>query len=194
MAKIVIGLVGQPSAGKGTVAGMLTRIAEESGFTTGICRSRDILKETLDIWHMEADRAHLQKLPEVMVAPNAFGEGALSHAVYGRLLKLQTDIAIADGMRWPSDEKMLRTIPSNLILYVTAEPRLRYERLKGRQGVGEKEKTWEQFLREEKAATEAYIPDFGSRADRKIENNGTQKELETYVREFFADLVLPRLT
>lgn len=191
--KIAIGIVGQPSAGKGTATKFIHACAEAAGYTTDDCRSRDILKETLDLWGMEADRAHLQKLPAVMTAPDAFGEGALSRALYDRLIKLTGDIAIADGMRWQSDEQMLRSLSKNLILYIIADPKIRYERLKARQGVGEKEKTWGQFLEEEKASTETYITEFGSHADWKIENNGTSAELETKIREFFQKAVLPKL-
>ena len=190
---IVIGLVGQPSAGKGTVAEMIVRCAKEANLTTASCRSRDILRETLDLWDIEANRANLQKLPELMTSTQGFGEGALSRALHKRLMTMTSDIVIADGMRWPSDEKMLRELPASVILYITADTKIRFERLKKRQGVGEKDKTWKEFLAEEKAMTESYISTFGSHADWKIENNGTPKELEADVRLFFQKFVLPKL-
>jgi dephospho-CoA kinase len=191
--KIVIGIVGQPSSGKGTVSTIIDQCAVKAGISFSHYRSRDILKDTLDLWNIESERANLQILARVMTAKDAFQEGALSRALLPHLTQATTDIVISDGMRWQSDEEMLRAIPNSLILYVTADVKVRYERLKKRAGVGEKDKTWEEFLAEEKASTEVYIPTFGSHADYKVTNDGTLEELVAQIEEFFQKLVVPKL-
>ena len=191
--KIVIGIVGQPSAGKGTVSTIIDQCALKAGVSFSHYGSRDILKHTLDLWEIKAERANFQKLAKVMASNDGFGEGALSRAMLPHLMGSTSEIVIADGMRWPSDEKMLRGIPKNLIIYVTADAKLRYERLKKRGGIGEKDKTWEKFLVEDKGNTETYIAEFGEHADYKVTNDGTLEELVEQVDDFFQKLVLPKL-
>lgn len=124
---------------------------------------------------------------------DAFGEGALSRAVRNRFFKSSADIVVVDGVRWLSDEELIRSIPSNLLLYVTADFETRYGRAKRRKREGEELKTRKQFLKEDEAKNEIFTPQIGSRADWKIENSGNEEELKEKVREFWNKFVLPLL-
>lgn len=114
-----------------------------------------------------------------------YGEGTLSHAIFERIKNLKADIIIIDGVRWESDVELVRIFPKNYLIYITADLKTRYERLKKRgEKEGEEETTFEQFVSEENAANELLIPKIGKGADFKIENNGSFEELKKEVREF----------
>lgn len=174
--KALIGLIGEKGAGKESLGDALMKEYRFCGYTVSRHHFSDILNETLRNWSIETTRANLQKLAQVMDA--GFGEGALTRAIRQRLEKDPADIVIADGMRWKTDEQMIRSFPYYMMIYVTADPKVRFERLKARkEKAGEGIMTYEQFLKEERAPNEIDIPIIGARADFKIENNGTLLEL-----------------
>lgn len=174
---ILIGLLGEKRSGKGTFINFLAEFAKPKH--VGRIRSVDVLYETLKIWGIDATRKNLIKLTVAM--DGAYGKGTLTEAVRQRIVKDNSDIVIFDGVRWPTDEKLIRSFGKNLIVYVTANPETRWKRgLTAGEKVGEDKATFEEFLKEEKAKTEEFIPDIGSRADFKIVNEGT---LENYKKE-----------
>lgn len=179
--KLVIGIVGPPLAGKETVADKLEELLERDGHTVSRHRFSDILRETLTLWGIPHGRANEQLLPQVMHAPNAFGEGALSYAVKNRLMKDEAEVGILDGARWLEDEKMLRQFPeegiSSVIIYVTASPDQRFARLQARNRAGESKTTRAEFDRQEKAKNEVEIADIGSRADITLANDADNIEI-----------------
>jgi dephospho-CoA kinase len=59
----------------------------------------------------------------------------------------------------------------NILVYISADPKVRYARLLARNRAGEGATTWEDFSRQEQARTEVDIPDIGSRAEIALENN-----------------------
>jgi dephospho-CoA kinase len=59
----------------------------------------------------------------------------------------------------------------SILVYIQAEPKVRYARLLARNRAGEGTTTWEKFMEQEQARTEVDIPDIGSRAEIVLENN-----------------------
>lgn len=132
--------------------------------------------ETLQLWSLELTRSNYQQLS--IALNKTFGDGTLSRAIYNRVMKQPADIVILDGVRWLSDEKLINSFPKKSLVYVTASSKNRFERLKKRhEKVGEAEKTFEQFIAEEKVETETLIPKIGKRADIKVGNNGSIEDL-----------------
>ncbi|MFA6407726.1 MAG: hypothetical protein WCV80_03415 [Candidatus Paceibacterota bacterium] len=195
--KVVIGLVGKPLSGKETVGTMLIERIQNTGKIAHRRRFRDILEHTLTKWDIECNRANLQKLAQIMVTEGAFGPNALSHAVYNYFIRDSADVVIADGVRWLSDEKMIRDIPNNkgILLYISSNQETRFARAHARQREGEHNLTREQFLIEDSATTETSIDAIGLRADWTIYNEDgiTLEKLKKRVDDFFTMLVLPRL-
>jgi dephospho-CoA kinase len=198
--KLVIGIVGPPLAGKETATEKLEGLFKNDGCTVSRHRFSDILRETLTLWGIPHGRTNEQLLPQIMHAPNAFGEGALSRAVKNRLMKDHADVGILDGVRWAEDEKMLRALPAegipSMIIYVTASPERRYARLKARNRTGEAAQTWEDFERHEKAKTEVDIPAIGARADVILENDDDdlekfRKKIEAAYRDRIRPMLVP---
>lgn len=135
-------------------------------------------------------RPTLQLMAQIMKSDAGFKDGALSRAIRSRLMKSQTDIVQADGVRWLSDETLIRSIPGAILLYTTADFEVRAARAKTRKKEGEENKTVEELRREEEAENEIYIPQISSRADWKIVNNYDSMEpLERDVRKFYEAMV-----
>lgn len=181
--KLVIGLVGEKGSGKETFTRLLKEVVPDKKIAH--IRFSDILRETLVAWDLPTTRENLQKIAVVM--KNGFGPGTLSHAVYQKVSSFNADIVLLDGVRWESDEQLIRKFDKNLMIYITADLMLRYERLKIRKEKADEEDTsFEQFMREEKAENELLIPIIGKRANIKIENNSSLVEFKQKISEFIS--------
>lgn len=177
----MIGLVGECGAGKSTFINFLKEMIVGSVSRIGFS---DILMETLCLWGIESTRGNLQKLAVVM--NNSYGYGILSQAVFLKASQDESDIVIIDGIRWKSDVEMLKRFPSNLLIYITAGPKIRFERMRSRnEKIGENKKTFRQFLKEEKAPNEILIPRIGaSDAEFQFKNIGSLDDFKEKIEEF----------
>lgn len=179
---IVIGLVGEKGSGKGTFATYLAEIIKPKRLAS--VRFSDLLYETLGAWHISPTRTNLQKIAVVM--DGAYGVGTLSHAIHERVSKLDADIVVIDGVRWETDVALVRRFPKNMLVYITASPRIRYERTIARaEKADEANTSFEQFMQEEQAANETSIPKFGATADYTIRNEGTMEEYKDAIGSFY---------
>ncbi len=185
--KLIIGLVGEKGSGKETFGKFLK---EATNKKVAHIRFSDLLAETLDAWFLPKTRENLQKL--AVVIKDGFGPDTLSHATYERIKNLKEEIIIIDGVRWESDVELIRKFPNSLMVYITADLMLRYERLKKRnQKLGEGNASFEQFMKEEKAENELLIPQIGKNSDYKIINNGSLQQFKKEI-EIFAQKFLPQ--
>ncbi len=184
--RIVLGVTGESGGGKETFAKLLeTTVAPHS---VKLIRSSDILKETLVKWGLDTSRENYSKVSIAM--RSTFGEDVLPNAIRDVVMESPEEIIILDGLRWPADVEMLRSIPGNKLVYITASPEVRFERTRQRQEkVGESETDFQKFLKESQTPADKAVPELGKQADVKIENNGTLEEFQAKVREF-ADTLL----
>lgn len=183
--KILIGVMGEKGSGKETVGDLI--IKNLSNKKVERIRSSDVLGDTLKQWGIPLNRHNLQYLAIIM--NKEFGPETLSNAVKKRMEEIDAEVIIFDGIRWPADIRLLRSFNKNKLIYVTASPEIRYERVKARkQKVGEGQATFEQFLEEEKAETEIYIGEIGNGADVKIDNSKGLLDLEISVKNFVSNL------
>ncbi|GMQ95065.1 MAG: AAA family ATPase [Patescibacteria group bacterium] len=186
--KVVIGLVGQKRAGKGASIEFLKKMAAPA--RVGRIGFSDVLFETLSAWGIEPSRENLQRL--VVVMDDTYGAGTLTRAVAQRVGKTDADIIVLDGVRWETDVRMLREFPNNFLVYITADPHVRFERTRqSAEKAGEAEVTFRQFMKEEEAPNELLIPKIGAEADFHIINNRTLDHLEDQVKTFYETLLTP---
>ena len=188
--KLIIGLTAKPGGGKGTFVKLLKEVCNQVCFfpSIGGPRFSDALFDTANLFGILTSRENLQRLAQYL---NELCPGAMATAMKNKLEKDHNEIKIADGCRWDYDEKMIREM-AGVIVYVNADQKLRYERIKLRnEKNGDAEKTWEKFLEEDSAKNEIYIEEIGSRADFKIDNNGTLEDYRRQVEEFYQQFVAP---
>jgi dephospho-CoA kinase len=171
--KLYIGLVGEKGSGKGTFVETLQGIFPITPI--GHIHFSDPIVETLNLWGIPITRKNAQDY--IKWLEQRYGTGILAQLIKGRALESAAQIVALDGIRWWQDVKMLRELPNNILVYITAPTELRFERLKKRnEKVGEAEMSWEQFLEEEKAENEIYIPEIGEKADYKILNDKNEEK------------------
>lgn len=179
---LVIGLIGEKGSGKQTFVNFLKEIVPQLKIRQ--VRFSDILAQTLLIWDIPITRANLQKLSLVM--NDAFGSQALANAARFSIKGDVSDIIIFDGIRRLTEFKLVKSMKNSITIYITANQKLRYERLKKRsEKVGEVGLTYGQFLEEEKSKAESLISSLGSKADLKIVNNSTLLDFKKAVEIFY---------
>ncbi len=176
----VIGLVGEKGSGKQTFVNFLKEIAPVLNIRQ--VRFSDILAQTLILWDIPLTRPNLQNLAIVM--NKTFGKEALANAAKFSIEGDSADVIILDGVRREAEFKLVKGMKNNLVIYITAQQDLRYQRLKTRsEKVGEVGLTFEQFLKEESSKAESEIPKLSKIADLKLENNGTKDEFKTKIEK-----------
>lgn len=173
MAKIVIGLIGEKGAGKGTVSEYL--IEKYGAVHYGTSK---ILRRTLEDIHVPVTRDNLTKL--ALVLKEGYGPSVIIDSLIQDMEKNGSDIIIADGIRMHGDVEPFRKKYGKkfFLVYVYADLKLRYERTKKRKEKdGEDKTTFQEFLEEEGRLTEVSIHEIGKLADFTLNNDGGKKEL-----------------
>lgn len=169
--KIILGLTGEIASGKGTVAKYLSEKhnANSHRFSTPL---RDLLNRL----YLEINRKNMQDISRVL--REHFGQNLLARVITEDVKNDQNQVVIVDGIRRPADIEYLRELPEFKLVYITADPRIRYERLVKRgENEDDKNKTFEQFQKDHEAETELEIPIIGETADYKIDNSGNLDKL-----------------
>ena len=178
---IIIGIVGENGGGKDSLSKAIATCRPDLVVET--FKSSDILRDTLKMWGIETTREHLQQLPVLM--DRTFGEGVLSRAVHARMQASMAHVIIFNGVRWATDVSVVRSFERNMLVYITAEPELRFGRLTARfEKPGEHGMNYTQFQQEEQALTERMIPEIGKTADYTIHNNGSMDSFMGDVKKF----------
>jgi dephospho-CoA kinase len=182
MPKLIIGLVGLQGCGKGTAAELL-----QKEYGAAYYRFSAILGDILTRLSLEKTRDNFAMLSGKL--REAFGEDSLSYAVEKQAATDEHDVVIIDGIRRLEDIVALEPLPQFKLVAITADAKLRFERMKGRgEKIGESDMTWEKFLADENLPTERTIPEVMERARITIPNEGTREAFETRVREMMKEL------
>jgi dephospho-CoA kinase len=167
--RIIIGLVGEKLAGKDTVANYL--VEKHGAFHV---RFTHILDEILNSLNLPISRQN--EIDLGLGLRKIFDERVLGTAVIKRIQSSQINMVVVNGIRMDEMEEIKKL--GATIVYVTASPKIRYDRYMQRH-----EKTddgvlpYEQFMEQDKTPTEVGIPALGAKADFKIENEGSLEEL-----------------
>lgn len=177
MEKIILGLVGEISSGKGTITKYLTDKYDASSY-----RFSTMLRDILDRLYMEQSRENMQKL-STMLREN-FGEDALAKVMSEDAKKDDNKIIVIDGVRRLGDIKYLSQLPEFKLVFIKADIKKRYERIiKRQENPDEKNKTFEEFEKDHQGEADAKIKDLENHADVVINNDGDLEELHKQVDE-----------
>ncbi len=169
--KIIIGLVGETGSGKDTVANYI-----QKKYGIELLRFGNPLKKTLRFFTNQVSKEDSNWLYGVLSA--RFGEDVLHDAVRREIEDSKEEIICVNGLRMPKDENFIRSFENNVIIYITADQKLRWERSVKRAEKSDDEQTFEEFKKfEETAKTEKAIKGIGSRAEFEIDNAGSLEDL-----------------
>ncbi len=169
--KTILGLAGEISSGKGTVA---KYIAKE--YKGNVHRFSTMLRDVAKRMHLEENRDNLQKISTML--REYFGEDILSKTIYFDVQNDKNKVVVIDGVRRPSDLKYLRKIAGFKLVYIEAEMEKRYERIVKRgENTDDTKKTFKEFQKDHKKEAEKQIRGMRSKADVVVDNNGNFKEL-----------------
>ncbi len=180
--KIVIGVLGEEGSGKDTFSHLLSPLIVPH--TLLQVKTSGFLNETLQMWKLPNTRYNLQHLAIAM--RSQFGETVLPNAIKKKISEASEDVVVLDAVRWEADRDLVRSFPINFLVYITASPEVRFERLRHRhEKAGESDIIFEDFQKQEQVATETTIKTLAAEADFTIENNGSMEDFEKQVKEFY---------
>lgn len=171
MDKIIIGLVGEAAAGKGTVAAYLLDKfgARTLAFSTPM---KDCLKRLL----VPLSRENLTAFSEF--TRKTYGEDLYARVVAADAKNAPDALVVVDGIRRPADYANLKELPGFHLIYVTAPIEIRWERARKRgEKATEATMSLEDFKKEELLPTEREIKAIGAKAEFIVDNSGEFDEL-----------------
>ncbi|MBI5051553.1 AAA family ATPase [Candidatus Micrarchaeota archaeon] len=180
---MIIGLTGENCAGKGTTAEYL----QKKGFY--YLSLSDVVREELTNLGIELTRENLIKKANEM--REKWGAGILAERISTRFEKDRN--YVVDSIRNPSEVEVFQRRKDFILLYVTAPPELRFDRMKRRNRENDP-KTYEAFLIIEKAESENLekskqnILATTKMANKKIPNEGDLPYLYDQVDKVLAEV------
>ncbi len=178
---IVIGVIGEKGSGKETFGTLLAEILPDKK-VVGIATS-NILKQTLALWNLADIRENYTKL--VVSMEQIFGAGSLAKANRKLIEGSDAQIVVVDGLRRYPEIDLIRSFPQNYLVYLTASPQVRFERIKNRrERENETAMSFDLFLQEENLETEQLIKEMAKGADYTIENNEGLEEFKSGIEKF----------
>ncbi|QQS61096.1 MAG: hypothetical protein IPN70_04390 [Candidatus Moraniibacteriota bacterium] len=181
MKQLIIGLVGESGAGKDTVADHL-----KHRYDATLLRFSDPLKKTLS---MLVERPSREDQAWLAIAlKNRFGKDILFRTLARQMSG--SPIVSLNGLRYMEDLEFLRSFDKSILLYVTSDPKLRWERSTKRGEKSDDNSSFDEFMRmENHLETEKSIPSIAEKADYKIQNNGTLEYLFEQTEEIMEGII-----
>lgn len=182
MNKIILGFVGDLAAGKGTICQYLLK-----NYGTTSYRFSTMLRDVLNRVYIENNRENLQKLSTVL--RENFGQDLMSKVIAEDVKNDSNEIVAVEGIRRPTDITYLEQNPGFHLIYLTADPKIRWERLvKRNENPGDDKKTYEEFLKDEQAEADRLIKELGSKAEYTINNDGSFEKFYAKMEEVLSSI------
>jgi len=174
--KKIIGLIGEMGFGKDTFCEYL----KENYKNVHFLKFSDVLTDILKFFFDEVKREDQQWLSSTL--RGKFGEDVLVKALVKKIGKINDGIIILNGVRRPGDFEALKSVGGKLI-YITADIKLRWERVKIRGEKADDDVPFEKFVEMGKAEAESLITTIGAEANFKIENNGSKEDFYKEIKK-----------
>lgn len=177
-----IALVAENGAGKGFFVEIIKKLLPELSIMS--VRFSDPLVEILDLLDKEKSRDNLDALGTAL-REVFHDQGILEGTLKKRIQRMKADIVILDGLRKEKEIPLVRE-SNGILVYITADQRMRYERRKREaEKPDELGMSWDKFIEQGNAPPQREIRHIGeTMADAIIENNGSIKEFESKIQEF----------
>lgn len=179
--KKIIGIVGAPGSGKDAFCEKAAKLVKPV-----FCfRFSDSLSEALRVFLDEFGREDQQGL--VTYLRKKYGEDILAKALKKKIESVKSGWVLVNGIRAWGDYEMVKSLGGKII-YITAEPKIRWQRLSKRTEKKDDQVSFERFLELENAESEQFIPAIGAKADFKITNNGSWQKLTNQITQVIESL------
>jgi len=173
----IIGVTGPALAGKDTVAQMICELFEAENLATG-----EVVRTM--VRHVYRKPADYMPLREEMFAVATFLREEIDPAFTVKVCIKQAELlnlgnVVISGMRsWPEAQAIQQR--GGLVVAVTADPQVRYDRIRARARDAETEQSLDDFLKRDALENEGIngngINAILAHADLTIENNGSSLE------------------
>jgi dephospho-CoA kinase len=170
----VVGLAGRIAAGKGEAAQYISR-----KYGAEVVRFSDVLKDVLEVLFLPNTRQNLQILGSCLRA--GFGDRVLVDAMKARIEKTTSRVVVVDGVRYKEEAALIRSFRKNILLFIDAPLKIRYQRVISRGTRGEAKISFEEFRKSEEKETEKSLDEIKKTADEVIENTGSIGRLHARV-------------
>jgi len=184
---LIFGLIAKKGAGKTTFTNVARKVFGDEN--TLVITSGDMLGERLKRAGKPVTDENKQDL--YIGLKKTLGEDFIAQEVKTRIEKSRNKFRciIWDGVRLPHDVRVMQSLGGILVFIVTSMDK-RYERRRMRTTKeGEKNLSWEQFLKEEEKETEQQIADIGIKYGKFLfANDGTLEQFERQVGKFLRSL------
>jgi dephospho-CoA kinase len=168
MTKKIIGLTGETGSGKDSFCDYVKK-----NYQKVFCfRFSEPLSEVLKIFFNSVKKEDQQWLGSIL--RDRFGNNILGEAIAKKIKNIEDGIIILNGVRAETESKMIKNMGGKII-YVTADSKLRWQRVQSRNEKADDNISYDKFLEMEKAATESFILEISKTADYKIENNDSKE-------------------
>lgn len=183
MPKVILGFVGHIASGKDVCK---KYIMEKYGANSH--RYSTVLRDILNRLYLPINRNNLQDLS--LDLRTRFGSDLLARVIIEDIDRDENDIVIIDGIRRLDDIKnLINKFPDLYTIGIDVKAELRYERLvKRAENIGDADKTFEQFLSDDKKEAELEIPTVMAAAKYRLDNNGTLEDLYAQIDKIIADI------
>ena len=179
--KKLIGLTGEIGSGKDTFC----EYVKENYKDIFVYRFSDALTEILKIFFDTVKREDQQWLGEAL--RDRFGKDILLKALIKKANKVEEGIVILNGIRKELEVPAIREIGGKIV-YIAADQKIRWERVKVRGEKADDDVSFEKFVEMHNAEAELQIPSIGQTADFKIENNGSKEAFYQQIKKII-DLI-----
>lgn len=182
MDKIIIGIAGKISSGKDTVADYITK-----KYNAKSLKYSQALRDVLTRIYQDISRDNMQKISSLI--RQMFGEDTLAKIIYNDILNSTENIIVVTGVRRSADIDLLKTMSGFKLFYIDTNINIRYERLIQRsENIDDRNKTFEEFQKQELAEAEMYIDKLKEIADYTIDNNSNVDDLYKKVDSIISEL------
>lgn len=182
---IVIGITGTLGAGKGTIVEFLVR---KKGFAH--YSARDFIVEEIKRRGLPVSRDTMTPIANELRETR--GPSYIVNELYNRAVSRGAD-AVIESVRAVAEAESLKGKSKSVLFAVDADPRIRYERIRGRQSTTD-QILYEKFLADEAREFSNSEPHKQNLkacmelADYQFQNNGTVEELEVVVERALGEI------
>lgn len=170
------------ATGKGTVADYLAAKYQAKKY-----RFSEPINAILERLGLPNNRANQIKLGSGM--RQIYGNDIWAQSLKKDILKDSPALAVIDGIRYPEDLAVSQTLPNFILISITTDDQMRYQRLKKRADrPGDNELSWKEFHTQHQSETEKNISQLLAKAQATINNNGdlnhTYQQIDALMQKY----------